>query len=296
MRIRQQRSPQFVILLIALYTGAVGSFLYFLLNGWQYYTLPLALRIRNPLYNQLKPGGIHGHFFGILGSSMLILMLSYSARKRLRFMSNWGTLPRWLDIHIFFGLVGPLFIILHSTFKLNGLVAISFWSMIAVALSGIVGRFLYLQIPRNIKGAELTLEDVKKLKRQINDQLQQYAPADTDITEYIKKRLISQTDNKANFGILIWRIVQSGFLLRFRRQHIARHFSKRFGLPPEQMRELIVLILQRDLLERRIALWTHIHRYFHYWHVFHKPFAILMYLIMFIHVGIAIWLGYQWIL
>jgi hypothetical protein len=34
---------------------------------------------------------------------------------------------------------------------------------------------------------------------------------------------------------------------------------------------------------------------FHYWHVFHKPFAFIMYIIMLIHIGIALWLGYRWI-
>jgi hypothetical protein len=38
-----------------------------------------------------------------------------------------------------------------------------------------------------------------------------------------------------------------------------------------------------------------IHKLFYYWHVFHKPFAIIMYLIMIVHIAISVWLGYTWI-
>src|SRR6185503_19373286 len=49
-----------------------------------------------------------------------------------------------------------------SSFKVGGLVSISFWSMVAVALSGVFGRYLYLQIPRTRAGEELTLAEVEK--------------------------------------------------------------------------------------------------------------------------------------
>ena len=49
------------------------------------------------------------------------------------------------------------------------------------------------------------------------------------------------------------------------------------------------------LLQQRILVLNRVQRLFHYWHVFHKPFAILMYVIMFVHVGVAVWLGYTWI-
>ncbi len=295
MQIRKKRSPGFVLTLAVLYTAAIGAFIYFLITGWQYYSLPSALRIRHPLYRQLKPGGFYGHGFGILGTAMMLIMLLYSARKRFAFMRNWGHLPYWLDIHIFLGIAGPLFVILHSTFRLNGLVSVSFWSMIAVALSGIVGRFLYLQIPRTIQGAEMTLDEVNALKEEINRELQGFIQSDQNIKEQIKKRLLLQTREEYNIITLFVQFMRVGLLLRFRKRRLTLFFSRRFNLPAKQIENLIVLILQKDLLDQRIRLWTRIQRYFHYWHVFHKPFAIIMFLILFVHVGIAIWLGYRWI-
>ncbi len=295
MNVRQKRSKGFVLILAALYIMAIGTFLYFLISGWGYYSLPSVLRIRHPLYKSLKPGGFLGHGFGIVGTFMMLIMLLYSARKRLAFMHNWGPLPYWLDVHIFLGIAGPLFVILHSTFKLNGLVSVSFWSMIAVALSGIVGRFLYLQIPRNIKGAEMTLEEVNALKEEINLELQRSFQTEKNVKEEMKKYLLPTNNRKYTFVNLFVQFIRISFLLRFRKRRLAYSFSEHFNLPAEQIENLIYLILQKDLLDQRINLWKRIHRYFHYWHVFHKPFAIIMFLILFVHVGIAIWLGYRWI-
>ena len=50
-----------------------------------------------------------------------------------------------------------------------------------------------------------------------------------------------------------------------------------------------------DLLRRRIALLSQVQALFHYWHVIHKPFAIIMYVIMGIHIGVALWTGYGWV-
>jgi hypothetical protein len=36
-------------------------------------------------------------------------------------------------------------------------------------------------------------------------------------------------------------------------------------------------------------------RLLHHWHIFHKPFAIIMILIMIVHVIVAVSFGYRWI-
>jgi hypothetical protein len=55
-------------------------------------------------------------------------------------------------------------VLYHTSFKFGGIVAVSFWSMVAVFLSGIVGRFIYIQIPRTIEGRELSLNEVRNLE------------------------------------------------------------------------------------------------------------------------------------
>jgi len=156
-----QRKSSLNWLLGILYSAALVLLLFYLVDGFSYYFSSFDLRPRHDLYKILKPGGIRSHGLGILGSLFLILLLTYSLRKRTRLFGHMGMLSNWLKVHIFMGISGSLFIILHSTFKLNGLVAVSFWSMLAVAISGVLGRYLYIQIPRNIQGEELRLSEVK---------------------------------------------------------------------------------------------------------------------------------------
>ena len=60
--------------------------------------------------------------------------------------------------------LGPILVLFHTAFKFGGIVSISFWSMVAVFLSGIIGRFIYIQIPRTIEGRELSLSEIKNSK------------------------------------------------------------------------------------------------------------------------------------
>ena len=64
------------------------------------------------------------------------------------------------------------------------------------------------------------------------------------------------------------------------------------GLPPDVARSLASVIAQKKVLRRRIVLWDAIHRLFHHWHVIHKPFAVVMYLFVVVHVVVASLAGY----
>lgn len=64
-------------------------------------------------------------------------------------------------------------ILFHTAFKFGGIVSVSFWSMIAVVVSGIIGRFIYIQIPRTIEGRELSLNEVKDLKGDLKTNLKE---------------------------------------------------------------------------------------------------------------------------
>src|SRR6185369_9677764 len=134
--------------------------------GWSYYLLPFPDRPFSEQYAWMKPSGSFSHGLGIFGSLMIFLgVTGYSSRKRLRWLSSTGRLSNWLDIHIFLCLMGPVLVIYHTTFKIGGVAAITFWTMISVASSGIIGRFLYARIPRNVHGIHLSHDE---LSGQIN--------------------------------------------------------------------------------------------------------------------------------
>ena len=232
---------------------------------------------------------------GMVGSFMMILLLLYSVRKRFTMFRSAGPIGRLLDIHILLGIMGPLFVILHSTFKLNGIVSISFWSMIAVALSGVLGRYIYAQIPRGIQGNELSLQEVENMDKELSLTLTEKFRLD----EYQIKRLQAigmQSDqvNRSLMRILTSLLIGDVFFI-FRRPFLRRRIRKIVKLSGKELRQVRKLSRQRVVLQRRVILWQKIHHIFHNWHIIHKPFAIIMYLIMVVHATIAILLGYRWI-
>jgi hypothetical protein len=254
-------------------------------RGREYYALPLAERPRHELHWQLKPGGEIGRLYGAGGATLMTAMLSYSARKRIPLLRRAGTLSSWLDFHIWCGVTGPLLIVLHSALKLGGLIAIAFWSMVAVALSGILGRFLYAQIPRTAAGDQLSLEEARRLAAELERRLRAEAGAAAGNLE----REAAPEDRPTGFvaalaALAVEPVRARARFARFRRDHP--------GLPRPLLRRLRRATLESALLERRIALWRRIHELFHYWHVFHKPFAILMYLFAAVHIGVAFATGY----
>ncbi len=140
--------------------------------GFSYYNLPLEERFYHDDHKFLKPSGVLGHGLGIIGTLLIIIGVStYMARKRFRSWSRFGTLKHWLEFHIFLCTLGPIMILFHTSFKFGGIVSISFWSMVAVFLSGIIGRFIYIQIPRSIEGRELSLGEIQNMKENIGDLL-----------------------------------------------------------------------------------------------------------------------------
>lgn len=139
--------------------------------GLDYYLLHIDERPFHAAHETMKPGGVWSHGLGIFGTFCMIAGIAlYMGRKRFRFMSRLGLLKHWLEFHIFLCTVGPMMILFHTAFKFGGLVAISFWSMVAVFLSGIIGRFIYIRLPRNRDGRELSMEEVAELKRNLGDE------------------------------------------------------------------------------------------------------------------------------
>ena len=257
--------PHKVILAI-LYAIAFVALAHYVSEGWSYYRTPLIERPHHPQFWSLKPGGTLGRAFGIAGAALMTVMLLYSVRKRVKPLRKAGPLSTWLDFHIFCGVLGPLLIILHSSFKVQGLVALSFWSMIAVALSGVFGRYLYLQIPRTRGGDERTLADVEAEGRILSERLRELGMTEETLAEL---EAIAATK-----GAL-------------RRRLRLRAFTKQHG-----SRDLVVVIAEKARLHRRIVLWHRLQEIFHYWHVFHKPFAIVMYLFMIVHIAVVSITGY----
>lgn len=233
---------------------------------------------------------------GIVGSAMILLLFLYSVRKRRTPGFRWGRLSRWLDIHIFLGTVGPLLITLHTAMKFHGVVTISYVSMVTVMLSGVFGRYVYMQIPRDTKGDVLTLEQIRSRMDEIDQKLRDEFGLPEDVRERAASIMRSGDLERAGVLSAFARTLVDDLFLLARVRRLRRYMRKRrLKIKGQIVAEILRMSRERSVLARRVALLSGMKRLFYYWHVFHKPFAYIMIAIMFLHIVVTVSFGYRWI-
>jgi hypothetical protein len=263
-------------------------------NGMSYYKLGTEERVYHPEHSTLKPSGLIGHGLGIVGTLFIITGVSiYMARKRYRFLSRVGLLKHWLEFHIFLCTLGPILVLFHTSYKFGGLVAISFWSMVAVFLSGIIGRFIYLQIPHTIEGRELSLNEVREMKTDVTVVLKNSYKLDeatyTILVDLIKKKTGLYHNNV--FGRYIRNYFRDINTIR----RVKSLLKDDNDLTRTEKKMITGLIKDDVKLNQKIERLDTMQSMFKYWHVIHSPFALVMLVIMVIHVAVTIVFGYRWI-
>jgi hypothetical protein len=98
---------------------------------------------------------LFGHGIGIVGFILMLMTETlYSLRKRSRSV-RWGRMSSWLQLHIFTGLVGPYMVLLHTSWKFNGLAGVTTLFTVIIVLSGFIGRYIFTRIPRTLDGLEI---------------------------------------------------------------------------------------------------------------------------------------------
>ena len=100
-------------------------------------------------------GELFGHAIGIFGFILMLMTeILYSLRKRTR-SASWGKMSSWLQFHIFTGLVGPYMVLLHTSWKFNGIAGVTTLFTLIIVVSGFIGRYIYTRIPRTMDGVEI---------------------------------------------------------------------------------------------------------------------------------------------
>lgn len=258
-------------------------------GGWSYYRTPLAARGYAPGHRSLRPAGTGGQFFGIGGTLLILATLLYTLRKKLRRHAWLGPQKTWLEAHIFCGLAGPVLVTLHTSFKFNGVISVAYWSMVLVVLSGFAGRYLYVRVPRSIRGNELTFSELTDRAAELAGELAAAGLPQTILGRVadVERRALTAGGPRATLsGLLL-----GDFRLR-RELRSLRAEIRGSGLDPRRLEELVSLIGERTTLLRRIAYLGRTKRLFAMWHVFHQPLVYLMLGIAVLHVAVALYMGY----
>jgi hypothetical protein len=122
------------------------------------------------LTKEIPPASeLFGHSIGIVGFILMLMTETlYSLRKRSRSV-RWGRMSTWLQFHIFTGLVGPYMVLLHTSWKFNGLAGVTTLLTVIIVVSGFIGRYIFTRIPRTLDGLEiegtLSHEALKQARR-----------------------------------------------------------------------------------------------------------------------------------
>ncbi|MDH3459127.1 MAG: hypothetical protein OER90_19980 [Gemmatimonadota bacterium] len=264
-----------------------------LLWGIDYYVIPLPDRPYSALHETLKPSGLIGLGYGIVGALMVFIGVStYSLRKRIRFLARVGKLRNWLTFHIFLCTLGPYLVLLHTSFKFGGIVSIGFWAMMTIALSGLFGRYVYVRIPKAINGHFLSLQAIEQEQRQLLATIAlRSGLAQTDVTEIervARRRTVDMF--LAALVLSFWYDLTAGS----HRRKIQRLLARK-GVPPKTRAGVARLFLEEIELQQQIALRKPFLQIFKFWHLFHVPLSIVVLLVILLHVGVAVALGYTWI-
>lgn len=261
----------------------------FVLGGFEYYTTPLRVRGYSEMHRLLRPSGPIGQTLGVIGGVLMLMPFAYMLRKRLSLLRSVGSLKTWLEIHLFCGIFGPVLVTFHTSFKFNGIVSAAYWSMVTVVLSGFVGRYLYVRIPRSIRGAEMPRAELDRraetLRERIADTVN--SPAIAERLRLFERAAVPASSAELSLLDAMFGELTLGARVRTLQKELAAT-----GVPGDLRSEVVALTLERSLLLRRIAYLERTRKLFDLWHVFHLPLVYFQLIIVLVHVAVTVYLGY----
>ena len=253
--------------------------------------------MRSPLHPILKSSGVVGQTAGIVALTIFIFLWLYPLRKRWRALAFTGSVGRWMDVHIVAALALPLLLTIHAAWRFGGVIGLGFWAMMVVCASGIVGRYLYVRIPRSRSGAELSLEEVAGQRRALTQQIVDMTGLHLDEVRSMLNVGGTRGEPATAAGFL-GRLIASDVTRWRARREIRRRWQsygrRASGLDERTISEVADLAAREAELAERVALLHVTQRVFRWWHVAHRPIALTALIAVVIHVGVVIAVGATW--
>ena len=249
--------------------------------------------------NGLTPESGVGYWLGIAGGSLMLLLLLYPLRKRIKGLRAIGTVGFWFRSHMILGVVGPVLVLWHANFRLGSINSnVALLAMLVVAVSGVVGRYLYSKIHLGLYGRKAEVREILADA----DALKEAIGVDLPVAD----RLVEQLSAFAQLGTVAPKSVLTGFLLvpavsvrasviRMRLIADARRAivveGKRLGWSRKIRRRRLASVAELVTLHiaavKKAAVFAFYERLFRLWHVFHLPLFFLLVIAATIHIFAA---------
>lgn len=264
--------------------------------GAPYYVLSPAERVRSPLHALLKPSGPVGQVAGIIALLIFGFLWLYPLRKKYRRLAFTGSIARWLDVHILAAIGLPLLLAVHASWRFDGLVGLGYFAMLVVCASGVIGRYLYVRIPRSRSGVASSREDVVLERRALITEI----AVTTGLDPFVVERTLSVSGSGDSTSV--WRTLlhlASDDLTRWR---LTRVLRRRFAsgetdgakLDKPTLDRVVALAGREISLAQQLRMLDATQRVFGYWHVAHRPFAVTALVAVVVHVAVVIAVGATW--
>ena len=244
-----------------------------------------------PVEKYLTPQHGLGYGLGILGGSLMLLMLFYPLRKRMRSLAVFGTVPFWFRLHMVLGIAGPLAILYHSNFSLGATNSnVALICMLVVAGSGLIGRYLYTRIHHGLYGRRATLRELASDAANLRQHsgVLRVLPGLVSEIERAESRIAEPA------SLLVRPVIAA---VRQRRESrriglIARHAIAMAATRSEALQSQHVrfteatrrYIESRLMAARRVAEFESCEHLFAAWHVLHLPLFVMLVIVGVVHV------------
>jgi hypothetical protein len=242
-----------------------------------------------------------GYWLGIVGGSMMVLLLIYSARKRATWLRWMGGIPTWFQIHMVLGIAGPILILFHANFRLGASNSdVALICMLLVAGSGVVGRYIYTRLHARLDGHQDTLEHLKQVGERLREQATrvEFLPGVLDAIERVERRFIEPPKGAVARSLHLCTGGVRSFVARWMvhreirravRSAITRRSSTRgaalLARHAIQLGTAARHYADRRLKEgRRTAEYRAYARLFSYWHVLHIPIFFMLLISAIVHI------------
>lgn len=249
---------------------------------WTVLAVASAWAVGNAL--QLDAGSELGYWIGVVGGVAMLLLFLYPLRKRVPLLRGLGATKHWFVFHMLMGAAGPWLILVHCNFRVGSTnAAVALGSMLVVAASGVVGRYLYVHVHRGLDGRRADLAELRarldashdklgaafSLAPQVRDRLLAFeaavvgaAPAAAPVLLWRSHRAAQQARREVR-GLIDQALADApGQLAPERRRQVRAHWRRQAAQHIAQS----LGVAQLGAWERLFALW----------HVLHLPFVYVM--------------------
>jgi len=241
-----------------------------------------------PLDRYLTPERGVGYALGIVGGSLMLLLLIYPARKRLRWLGFAGSVKAWFQIHMVMGVVGPILVLYHANFRLGATNSnVALICMLLVSGSGLIGRYFYTKIHEGLYGHETTLADLQAQAGRLRN-VTVTAPLLSGLIERLaveESRLLESVSRHFLLTRPIYAAAMS-YGIRWRMQRYARSATRTL----ERRQRVRQLAMAREYIRTRIGATRRVSEYqayvslFSWWHILHLPLFFLLLIAGIVHV------------